>query len=250
MTKIISFWSVDGGVGKTTMSTNIALKTAEMFPNKKIALLDLNLFNPDIDLHLGLTSKDLKNMLDYFLKNEISFENIDNYMFTYGKNKNLRVLTGLYDINYFDKFELKHFALIFEYLKQMGFDYIFVDMNSALNVDATFISLTSADKVIVVGEPQYPSLRNIDTYIEKVLKIKLGKKDEDIEILINHYDSSLVTKREISHIFGRDNIYYVNESKKVRILINKSEPFVLHDKDRELIKSIEEIERLIKDINN
>ncbi|QUH22006.1 AAA family ATPase [Alkaliphilus sp. B6464] len=249
MSKVIAFWSVDGGVGKTTMSTNMALKTAEMFPDKKVALLDLNLFNPDIDLHLGLTSKDLKNMLDYFLRNDITFENIDNYMFVYGKNKNLRILTGLYDINYFDKFEVKHFVLIIEYLKQMGFDYIYIDINSSLNVDATFVSLTNADKVIIVGEPQYTSLRNIDTYIEKVLKAKLNISESKLEILINQFDASLITKREIRHIFGKDDIYFIQENKKIKDSINKSEPFVLKDKVRDLRKSIEEVERLINDIS-
>lgn len=248
MSKVITVWSVDGGVGKTTVVVNTAIKASEMFPDKKVALLDFNLFNPDIDLHLGIANKDLKNMLDYFLKNEINFENIDNYMFSYEKNKNLKILTGLYDINYFDKFEVKHFALLIEYLRKMGFDYIFIDVNSALNVDATFVSLVEADKVIAIGEPQYPSLRNINNYIDKVLKEKLNISDKKIEILINRFDASLIAKREIRHIFGKNNIYFVYESKKIRELINKSEPFVLRPKIKELKKSIAEIERLINDI--
>ncbi len=77
---IYTFWSVNGGVGKTTLASNVALKTAIKYPEAKIALLDFNLFNPDIDLYMGIPNKDLKHMLDFFLKNEINFENISKYM--------------------------------------------------------------------------------------------------------------------------------------------------------------------------
>ena len=43
MTKIFTFWSVDGGVGKTTICVNPAVKTAMMYPDKKVAMLDFNL---------------------------------------------------------------------------------------------------------------------------------------------------------------------------------------------------------------
>ncbi len=248
MTKIFTFWSVDGGVGKTTTCVNTAVKTAMMYPDKKVAMLDFNLFNPDIDLHLGLTNKDLKYMLDFFLRNEINFENIDKYMFRYEKQKNLQVLTGLYDINFFDKFQLEHFTLLLEYLKKMGLDYIYIDVNSSLNIDATFVSVCTCDKLLIVGEPQYPCIRNINRYLDEALK-KLGITEEKVEIIINRYMPQLIDKNEINHVFGRDNITYINYSDAIKQSINRSEPFV-YSNARELRKSIIALEQMIQRITS
>lgn len=248
MAKVFTMWSVDGGVGKTTMSVNLAVKTARMYPNKRVALLDFNLFNPDIDLHLGLSNKDLKQMLDFFLRNEINFENIDKYMFRYEKQKNLQVLTGLYDINFFDKFQLEHFTLLLEYLKKMGLDYIFIDINSSLNIDATFVSVCMCDKLLIVGEPQYACIRNINRYLDEALK-KLGITEEKTEIIINRYDPQLISKDEIQHVFGRNDLCFINHSKLIKQGINRSEPFVFM-KAKELRKSIEAIESFIQRITS
>lgn len=244
MTKIFTFWSVDGGVGKTTLCVNTAVKTAMMYPDKKVALLDFNLFNPDIDLHLGLSNKDLKYMLDFFLRNEINFENIDKYMFRYEKQKNLQVLTGLYDINFFDKFQLDHFTLLLEYLKKMGLDYIFIDINSALHIDATFVSVCTCDKLLIVGEPQYTCIRNINRYLDEALR-KLGITEDKVELIINRYDPQLIDKSEINHIFGRDNVTYVSYSPLVKQSINKSEPFV-YSNAKDLRKSIASLEQMVQ----
>lgn len=248
MTKIFTFWSVDGGVGKTTLCVNTAVKTAMMYPDKKVALLDFNLFNPDIDLHLGLSNKDLKYMLDFFLRNEINFENIDKYMFRYEKQKNLQVLTGLYDINFFDKFQLDHFTLLLEYLKKMGLDYIFIDVNSALNIDATFVSVCTCDKLLIVGEPQYTCIRNINRYLDEALR-KLGITEDKVELIINRYDPQLIDKSEINHIFGRDNVTYVSYSPLVKQSINKSEPFV-YSNAKDLRKSIASLEQMVQRITS
>lgn len=248
MTKIFTFWSVDGGVGKTTLCVNTAVKTAMMYPDKKVAMLDFNLFNPDIDLHLGLTNKDLKYMLDFFLRNEINFENIDKYMFRYEKQKNLQVLTGLYDINFFDKFQLEHFTLLLEYLKKMGLDYIFIDINSSLNIDATFVSVCTCDKLLIVGEPQYTCIRNINRYLDEALR-KLGITEDKVELIINRYDPQLIDKSEINHIFGRDNVTYVSYSPLVKQSINKSEPFV-YSNAKDLRKSIASLEQMIQRITS
>lgn len=244
MTKIFTLWSVDGGVGKTTVAVNAAVKTAMMYPDKKVALLDFNLFNPDIDLHLGLSNKDLKYMLDFFLRNEINFENIDKYMFRYEKQKNLQVLTGLYDINFFDKFQLDHFTLLLEYLKKMGLDYIFIDVNSALNIDATFVSVCTCDKLLIVGEPQYTCIRNINRYLDEALR-KLGITEDKVELIINRYDPQLIDKNEINHIFGRENITYINYSPLIKQSINKSEPFV-YSNAKDLRKSIASLEQMVQ----
>ncbi len=52
MTKVIAIASSKGGVGKTTIATNLVCRLAAL--NKKVILCDANLGSPGVSMHLGL----------------------------------------------------------------------------------------------------------------------------------------------------------------------------------------------------
>ena len=130
----------------------------------------------------------------------------------------------------------------------MGLDYIYIDVNSSLNIDATFVSVCTCDKLLIVGEPSISCIRNINRYLDEALK-KLGITEEKVEIIINRYMPQLIDKNEINHVFGRDNITYINYSDAIKQSINRSEPFV-YSNARELRKSIIALEQMIQRITS
>lgn len=224
---IITFWSVDGGVGKTTLSVNTACKLAKKYPLKKVLLLDLNLNNPDTDKHLGFEPKNLVELYNDFYANSITVEKLKNYLIKYHKLSNLYIFSGLYNIEYVCKFELEHFELLIEYYKNMDFDYIVIDINSVLNYDASFVAVDKSDVLLVVGEPTMASLRNLQRYLNTISQIKDKK---DIFIVINKYKNDILSKDLISKTFPDYKTLFIERMDIMEKYINNQIPVVLLEK--------------------
>ena len=65
MTKIISVLSGKGGVGKTTMITNLA--TALANKGKKVIVIDANVTAPNLAIHLGIPTASLITLNDVLI---------------------------------------------------------------------------------------------------------------------------------------------------------------------------------------
>lgn len=230
MSKIYTFWSVNGGVGKTTLSIEVAYDIAKKDCNKRVLLLDFNLVNPDVDIHLKMQPTDLKELYKYLITGTLDEKVLMKHIKQYPKQPNFEVLTGLYDINFFDKINFDHFVTILEIAKQIGYDYIFLDIDSSVNIDATFVALTNADKVFVITDGMYHSIRNTNRYCENILS-KINIFDKDIELVVNKFDSDISDKREIKKLLSRENVFFIEDNKLVQRAVNQGIPFVdLKDK--------------------
>lgn len=242
MSKIYTFWSVNGGVGKTTLATATAYSLAKKNRNKKVLLLDFNLVNPDTDYHLKINNvSDLKELCSYFSTNTMTETVLRNFLKTYIRQPNFHILSGLYDINFFDKIVMENFMTIIELAKQMDYDYIIIDVDNSLNVDATFVALTQADRVIVVGDCMYHSIRNTNRYIDDALS-KINIFDDKIDIIVNKFDNEISDKDEVEKLLGRNDIFFIESNKYVPLYINKGIPFVecKEKKAKSLVKQMDD----------
>lgn len=226
MSKVYTFWSSNGGVGKTTISTCVAYNLAKKNKHKKVLLLDFNLVNPDTDFHLKINNvKDLKELSTYFTTNTFTETILNSAVYSYPRQPNFHILSGLYDINFFDKIVMKDFVTIVEVAKKAEYDYILIDVDNSLNVDATFVGLTQADKVFIVSDGMYHSIRNTNRYIEEALS-KIDIDDSKINIVVNKYDKDISDKEEIKRLLDRKDTFFIESDKNVPLHINKGIPFI------------------------
>lgn len=236
MTKVVTFWSVDGGVGKSTLSTNLALNTALNNPTQRVLLLDFNLFNPDINYHLAIDPSKISLPLDAFSIKEISNENIATHIIRPTKLNNFWFLPGLADLNNFEKLDISVFDKIVEYLKSSNkYDYIFIDIDSALNIDATFSSINKSDLLCVVGEPTYLSIKNIMKVMDSVIKKILTHNN--VIYIFNKMSKELVQRPDMEYVFGAEKLFVVDYNKMFPMCLNKQEILVYkNSKDLRNIK--------------
>lgn len=236
MTKVITFWSANGGVGKSTMAANTALNTALKNPAKRVLLMDFNLFNPDLVYHLGVDAEKIEMPLEMFAIKKITHDSVSSHLLRPTKATNLWFLPGLKDLNNFEKLKIYDFDMIIEHIKASNkYDYVFIDTSCALNVDATFSAINKCDLLCVVGEPTYMSVKNIRGIMDSIIsKILIHDK---VLYLFNKMNKDYVAKAEIDYTFGEENVLTVNYSKFFPISLNDNDVFLYKNtKDSKMIK--------------
>ena len=139
--KIISIASVKGGVGKTTMTVNLAGIYHLM--NKKVLIIDTDFYSGGISTWLDIKNKkDIYMMVDSIANNR--YTSIKDYVSSY--NKNIDVLASPRDPRSALKIDSKFLPIIFEFAKR-EYDVILVDTNHIMNevnlnvLDNSYMSL-------------------------------------------------------------------------------------------------------------
>ena len=125
--KVISISSVKGGVGKTTMVTNLA--GIYYLMKKKVLIIDADFYSGGISAWLDIRNKkDIFMMIDSISNNRYS--NIKDYVTSY--NSGIDVLASPKDPRCALKIESKYIPMIFEFARR-EYDVILVDTNHIMN---------------------------------------------------------------------------------------------------------------------
>ena len=125
--KIISVSSVKGGVGKTTILTNLAGIYCSL--NKKVLIVDFDLYSGGVAVSLNVkNAKDIYMMIDSMRNNR--FTELKNYIATY--NSNIDVLACPKDPREASKVESRFIPTIFE-LEKKEYDVVLVDTTHVLD---------------------------------------------------------------------------------------------------------------------
>lgn len=133
--KIITISSVKGGVGKTTMTLNLAGIYCEL--NKRVLIIDLDLYSGGIAASLNVKNKkDIYTMIDSMANNR--FTELKKYVTTY--NKNIDVLACPKDPRMGAKVSGRYIPVIFDLAKK-EYDVVLVDTYHILDE----INLTALD---------------------------------------------------------------------------------------------------------
>lgn len=193
--KIITVYSNKGGIGKTTIATNLAVEFAKT-TRDKVALIDLNLQLGDISTFLNLTpSFDVA----YVIKNLIDKKE-DTLIKAFEKFKN----TSLYilsDPNYIEQSESitpQQIEDLFKALKKV-FPYIIVDMSSNIDPNSLKI-LDKSDLILFTTIVNIPAIRNAQRclnlfdsrrYPKGKVKVIINRYMENDEIKIEDIETAL-----------------------------------------------------------
>lgn len=178
--KMITVFSNKGGIGKTSIASNLALELARI-TKENVALIDLNFQFGDITTFMDLQpSFDISYMFD-----NLNLLNKDFLLSTMEKYND----TSLYvlaDAPYFrqsKQITAKQVTKFFEALKE-SFSYIVVDTDSSFDAK-TITTLDYSDMIFLVTIVNLPALRNCQRCLG--LFDKLGYDDKKVQILINRY---------------------------------------------------------------
>ena len=226
--KVISVSSVKGGVGKTTLTTNLA--GIYYLMKKRVLIIDLDLYAGGIATILNVDNKkDIYMLVDSISNNR--FTSIKDYVCTY--NSGIDILAAPKDPRDVSKIESKYISKIFDIAK-MEYDVVLVDTHHLMD-EMTLVALDASDMSAFIVTNDLVDLKNMKTLISI---LNDSKKDNYKMVLNNSRD----TGRDYISLFDVRNIIKTN----IDYTISKN--FYIKNIDKYVLKG--EILTLNKFINN
>ncbi len=220
-TKVIGIVSVKGGVGKTSVTSNLGAILSERF-GKKVLLVDANFSAPNLGMHLGVVQPEttIHHVLD-------------------GKQ---HVFTAVHDFE--EKFHFIPASLHYpkkvcsdgfkSKLRQFSgkYDYILVDASPSHEIGAT---IDVADALLVVLSPDFPT---VSTTVSTVRLIERSKKPI-LGLVLNrvHRKKFELGQKEIEETLGYSILSTLPEDTKMMKALAQMKPYTLLYPRRKLSKA-------------
>lgn len=217
--KIISVFSNKGGIGKTSLATNLALELAKI-TKENIALIDLNFQMGDITTFLDLKpSFNISYMLENLDKINETFllSTLERY-----KSTSLYVLADPPYFKQANNIQPRQITRLFDTLKET-FSYIIVDAEASFD-GKNIAALDNSDLIMLVTVANLPALRNTQRCLE--LFEKLGYDKEKIKIVVNRYmENDEIKEVDIEKVLSKDIYWKIpNNYFAIMSAINKGIP--------------------------
>lgn len=194
--KIITIASVKGGVGKTTLTNNLAGLYSLM--KKKVLIIDLDLYSGGIATLLNLEfEKDLYTLVDSIRNN--NFTSLKDYVSIY--NNNIDILLAPKDPRDVSKIESRYISKILE-ISRNEYDVILVDTYHLLD-EFTLLALDACYMSVLVLTNDLIDLKNM----KNLITIFKELKKENYKIVLNN---SRDTGRDYISLFDARNMIKSN----------------------------------------
>jgi len=240
--KIISVFSNKGGIGKTSIATNLALELSKI-TKENVALIDMNFQMGDITTFLDLRpSFNISYMLENIEKINETFllSTLERY-----KNTNLYILADPPYFKQADNIQPKQITKLFNILKDT-FSYVVVDAESGFT-GKNIATLDNSDMILLVTIANLPALRNTQRCLE--LFEKLGYDRDKIGIVVNRYmENDEIKAPDIERVLS-EKIYWKIPNNYFAIMsaINKGVPVCVMNGSTNVAQSYKALAEHISD---
>lgn len=217
--RVVTVLSMKGGVGKTVVSSNLAVAIAGL--GKSVALVDLDLQFGDVGIVLGLEpTQTIVGAVQ-------SGERLDTDMlrgFMVEHSSGVRALLAPTLPEDAEIVTASRIDRILGLLVTM-FDYVVIDTPPTLD-EAVLTALDRSDRVLVVTMMDVASVKNSRVSLQKLRQ--LGYNGSLVDIMLNRADSKVYLKaEEVEEVIGMPIKYRLPSDLQIPRSVNKGVPVVL-----------------------
>jgi pilus assembly protein CpaE len=234
--KILAVYSPKGGVGTTTIATNLAVSLHS--PETPAVIVDANLQFGDVQVFLnerGRTSiVDLTPNVD-----QLDTELVEDVVLHH-KLSGIDIVSAPPHPEDAEKVTGDQVVKVLQFLARI-YSYVIVDLDSSLS-DITLDTLDACDLLILVSSQEIPAIINTRAMLN--LLGTLGVQKQKILLIMNRFDKTIaITPEKVGHNLGHKVASVLVEDKEVVVPgVNRGVPFMLGEgKSKEVGKGILEL---------
>jgi pilus assembly protein CpaE len=231
--KIITFFSPKGGVGRTTIATNLAVALHQS-TGKPVVLVDGSLPFGDVAVILNMSpkAKTIADLVGSF--DQVDAEVLESVLVQHSTG--IKVLLAPPTPEAAELITGPNIKRVLETLRQ-GYSFVVVDTWPSFQ-EQVLTMLDVADVILTLMTLEITSQKNVRVFME--IAEKLGYDDQKVQLVANRNDSSGGIKasdveaslaRKIPHTI-------VSDGRALVLAVNRGVPFVISHRDSQVAKDI------------
>ena len=235
--KVIAVYSPKGGVGTTTIATNLAVTLHS--PETPAVIVDGSLEFGDVQVFLNERGR--TSIIDLTPNAEQLDAELVQDVVLHHRDSGIDIVSA--PPNPIDAEQVKgsDFVKVLEFLVRL-YSYVIVDTHSYLS-DVTIDTLDACDLLVMVSSQDIPSIINTRSMLQ-LLITSLGVQKDKILLVMNRFDKQIaISPDKVSHNLGHKVASVIVEDKEVVVPgVNRGVPFMLGEgKSKEVGKGILEL---------
>ncbi len=231
--KIITFFSPKGGVGRTTIATNLAVALHQS-TEKPVVLVDGSLPFGDIAVILNMSpkAKTLADLIGSF--DQADSDVLESILVQHSTG--IKVLLAPPTPESTELIKGEDIKRVLELLRER-YAYIVVDTWPSFQ-EQVITMLDVADVILTLMTLEITSLKNVRVFMEIVEK--LGYGDDKVQLVANRNDSSGGIKAsDVEASLGRKIPHtIVSDGRTLVLAVNRGVPFVTSNRESQVSKDI------------
>jgi pilus assembly protein CpaE len=235
--QVLAVFSPKGGVGRTTIATNLAL-AIKRETNQRVALIDGNLQFGDVGVLLNLNPKN-RSMLDAVEGGEPDRDIVESVVIDHSTG--IRVLLAPPSPEGADLVTPVYLRKMVEILRE-SHDWVIVDLPSGLN-DHSLGILDAADQIMVVAALEITTIKNVRLFLE--VADQLDYERSKLRLVINRSDASQGIRIGDVEASIRRPIdgSIVSDGRLAVLAVNRGVPFVVSHPESPLSRDVTTLAR-------
>ena len=238
--RVVSVFSAKGGVGKTTMATNLAVALADNGANE-VCLVDLDLSFGDVAIALQIfPTRTIADTVP--MQAHLDLEGLESLLTAY--RNGVFALAAPVNPDARDSITPRLVGNILKLLRSR-FAYVVIDTPPAFD-DHVLQAFDESDLIVLVATPDIPALKNLKIACETISLLNIPK--EQLRVVLNRADSRVgISPEEVAASLGMSISTAVPSSRDVPASVNRGELLFLSDPRHPVSQGIKQ---LATDITN